>query len=156
MMTRSLAAMAFLAEHAKPLILWVGGTGIFIADVVSETANRAVTGAEKVANLPVPALLALICIVLGMVIWKQDKEAKAERESRQVKEDAKEVRMIQLVDRSSNAMEGLKDAVDDLKAETARQTAHFEGLGKNLIERGLSVGQIPHARRDTPTKRSNA
>jgi hypothetical protein len=156
MMTRSLAAMAFLAEHAKPLILWAGSAVILGAEIAADMASGAINSAEKVGNLPTTAILTLVCFVLGSVIWRLDKEAKAERESRQVKEDAKEVRMIQLVDRSSNAMEGLKDAVDDLKAETARQTAHFEGLGKNLIERGLNSTQIPHARRDAPTKRSNA
>src|SRR5687768_7720899 len=149
MMTRFLVAMTFLSEHAKPLILWAGGAVILVADAVTEIASGAISSAEKVGSLPVTAVLALMLFVFGLVIWKQEKNAKEERDKREVRDIERDKMLLAVIDRNS-------DVMDEMKRETAKQTSHFEGIGRTLIEKGLNASQIPHARRDPPTKRSNA
>lgn len=139
--------IAFLQDHLKPVLLWVVGGGIWLADTITEMANGALNSAEKLGSLSVPTLLALISIILGFWIYWREGEIKAEKLAQEKKDEAREQRMIQLVDRNSNAMESMTDAVDEMRAETAKQTAHFEGVGQKLIERGLSATGVPHARK---------
>lgn len=153
-MQRILIMSTFLQDHFKPVLLWVGSVGIWTANTVTELANGAIHSAEKIGSLSVTTLLALICIVLGFFIFWREKEIKEERKARELKDEAREQRMTQLVDRNSNAMESMTDAVDGLKDETTRQTSHFESLGKTLMERGLDA-PAPSRARNGITTRSN-
>lgn len=145
-MHKILVAMAFLSEHAKPLILWAGSAGILIADAAQELTSKTINSAEKIGSLPQTAILALIALVFGMVIWKQDKDAKLFRETREKKDQEREQRLLAVIERNSEAME-------KMERETAKQTLHFEGIGQKLMDRGLNA---PIHSRTTPiTKRSN-
>lgn len=157
-MQRIVIGMAFLAEHSKPLILWVGGVWVSaaaVADAVAEVANGALKGAEAMGNLSMTALLSLISIVLGMVIYKREKEMKEERDRMEKRQEERERQWMAALDRNSDAMDGVKDGLEGLRQETSRQTSHFEGIGRTLMEKGLNASQVPHARVTPITKRSN-
>lgn len=145
-MQRILIMSTFLQDHFKPVLLWVGSVGIWTANTVTELANGALNSAEKIGSLSVTTLLALICIVLGIGLWKKETELKEERLAQEKKAEAREARMTQLVDRNSNAIESNTDAMEDLRAEMAKQTQYLEGGIKSLIEKGLDAPAPPRPR----------
>jgi hypothetical protein len=150
-MHRCLLAMTFLTDHMKSITLATGAAGIWIAQTVTDAFNRA----KDLGSWGTTSILALICLVLAWWVYKLENEKKAEQEKREkkeeqreLKEEEKDLKILAVIDRNSDAME-------NMERQSARQTQHFEGIAKTLIQKGLDASQIPHARRDPPTKRSN-
>jgi hypothetical protein len=143
--------MAPFHDHMKSITLATGAAGIWVAQTVNDAFNHA----KDLGSWGTTSILALICLVLAWWVYKLENEKKAEQEKRErkeeqreLKEEEKDLKILAVIDRNSDAME-------NMERQSAEQTRHFEGIAKKLMERGMDAPQIPHARKDSPPKRSN-
>lgn len=142
--------VTFLQDHAKSMILATGAVGIWVAQMATE----AMDAAEKIGGWSAASVLALVCIGLAAWTFYREKNEREDRKEREAKQEAREQRFLDAIERNTEGYEKMCDLIGDVKTDVTQTKIFQDTIIKELTQRGLNAPPVqpPMARTRPPTR----